>query len=285
MNLLNAMTHDPIATTATLPFNPTNVLLPEAVVDRVLCAYGLSPGSVRDINLYRKAMVHRSYCTRKNENFVEGNVQCPANCAIPLQEESNERLEFLGDAVLNLAVAKYLFERYPDENEGFLTKMRTKLVNGTMLGHLCGLLKLDTYLVVSKQIEENVGRRNVKLLEDCFEAFLGAIYLDHTDGFEAAYTWITTLIETHLDFSELIVSHNNAKDTLLKYCQHHHSFLPKFMELSVDLSSNGGKIYTVCVKDKNHTTIGMGKGASKKQAEQDASKAALAYYGEPVPMS
>lgn len=266
--------------TPTLPFNVNNVLLPEEKVRQILNAYGLEHLPIRDVNLYRKAMIHRSYCTRKNENFVEGNTQCPPECAIPLQEESNERLEFLGDAVLNLAIATYLFERYPDENEGFLTKMRTKLVNGNMLGHLCGLLGFDTYLVISKQIEENIGRKNVKLLEDCFEAFLGSIYLE--GGFEAAYTWITELVESHLDFSELIVSHNNAKDTLLKYCQHHFSFLPKFMELSVDNmpASASGKQYTVCVKDKNNTTIGFGKGPNKKQAEQEAAKAALAYYGE-----
>ena len=122
------------------PYNPQNILLDKQSLESILHIYDNPTDNNKhvyfDLNLYRNAMVHRSYCTRKNENLLNGNTSCPNNC-IPLQEESFERLEFLGDAVINLIIGKYLFERYPDENEGFLTKLRTKLVNGVMLANFC----------------------------------------------------------------------------------------------------------------------------------------------------
>lgn len=262
----------------TLPYNPLNVLLQERDVVKLLD----NGTEIHDINLYRKAMVHRSYCTRKNENFVNGNTQCPEGC-LPLQEESNERLEFLGDAVLNLIVAGYLYERYPDENEGFLTKLRTKLVNGRMLGHLCGTLGLQKFVIISKQIEDAGGRLNYKILEDTFEAFLGAIYIDHGEnGFNVARCWLVNFLESNIDFSDLVVNNNNHKDSLLKYFQHTYSTQPRFIELSVEGSHQGGKVYTICVKDKNDVVIGTGRGGTKKIAENEASRSALMYYGQSV---
>ena len=100
---------------------------------------------------------------------------------MPLQENSNERLEFLGDSILNLTVARYVFDRYPDDNEGFLTNMRTKLVNGKMLAFLGEKIGLQNHVVISKQIESNRGRSNKNVLEDAFEALIGAIFLDNED--------------------------------------------------------------------------------------------------------
>lgn len=264
----------------TLPYNPVNALVTVDQIAKILKQYGLD-GVVNDINIYRKAMVHRSYCTRKNENFVNGNVQCPDDC-LPLQEESNERLEFLGDAVINLIVARYLFERYPDENEGFLTKLRTKLVNGIMLAQLCRVVNIRQYIILSKQIEDNAGRTNFKILEDAFEAFIGALYMDHgANGMAAAEQWLISVLENHLDFSDLIHQQTNYKDALLKYCQHNFSSLPKFLEINVENLIHG-KQYTVCVRDKNDAVVGMGHGPNKKSAENDAARNALVYYGQAV---
>lgn len=269
----------PNVTAESDPFNPINVILNKNDVQELLRCYGLN-FDIRNLNIYRTALVHKSYCTRKNENFVEGNVTCPDNC-IPLQEESNERLEFLGDAVINLIVAKYLFHRYPDENEGFLTKLRTKLVNGTMLASFCETLNLPRYILISKQIEENNGRRNKKILEDCFEAFIGALFIDSgdSDNFKNCETWLINLIEENIDFSELIATNNNYKDTLLKYMQHNNNYVPKFCEISSD-NTNNGKIYVVCIKDKNDVVLSTGRGATKKMAENDAAKSALHYFGQ-----
>lgn len=263
----------------TLPYNNLNVILTEADVTTILTQYGVTQ-PVSDINLYRNALVHRSYCTRKNENFVEGNTHCPHGC-LPLQEESNERLEYLGDAVINLIVAKYLYERYPDENEGFLTKLRTKLVNGNMLAHLASLVKLQRLMLISKQIEENNGRNNKKILEDCFEAFLGAMFLDnHRDGngYKVVEIWLVNFLEENIDFSELIASNNNYKDMLLKHFQHNYNYLPRFLEVRTE-NTNNGKIYHVCIKDKNDVVVSTGSGCNKKQAENSCAQNALTQLG------
>lgn len=265
-----------------LPYNESNILINRDDVTQLLKKYNVTNTGDIDINIYRTAMVHRSYCTRKNENFVNGNTQCPPNC-FPLQEESNERLEFLGDAVINIIIGKYLFDRYPDENEGFLTKLRTKLVNGTMLAHLCELTGLQKFTMLSKQIETNNGRLNKKILEDIFEAFIGAMYLDYsnrsTNALSIAETWLISLIEDNLDFSELISTNTNHKDIFLKYYQHVHNYIPKFFEISMENVQNG-KVYTVCIKDRNKAIISTGQGPSKKHAENDAAMNALRYFGQ-----
>lgn len=222
-----------VMTPENTPFNLRNKLLAEPDAAKIICEYYPGTG-VGDVNLYRKAMTHRSYCTRKNENFVEGNILCPPGC-IPLQEESNERLEFLGDAVLNLVVGAYLFERFPDDNEGFLTRMRTKLVNGGMLARLCSLSGLSQWFIISRQIDDSGGRSNKKVMEDVFEAFLGALYLDH--GFQAAQAWIINFIEAHVDFTELIKQQENYKDLLAKYFQHAFHCSPNYVERHAEATS------------------------------------------------
>jgi ribonuclease-3 len=263
----------------TVPYNELNFVISEKEVVNILGFDEIV--AVHNINFYRRAFVHKSYCTRKNENYIEGNVNCPKD-VLPLQEESNERIEFLGDSILNLAVASYLFERYPDVNEGFLTTMRTKLVNGNMLAFLSTELNLGKYLIISQQIEQNNGRENKNILEDVFEAFIGAIYLDfeksHNAGFQYASRWIVNQIEEHVDFTELMKTSINYKDKLVKLCQHQHQFIPKFYEIDVK-EVRGTKEHTVCVKNNMAEILGVGKGINKKVAEIEASKKALSYYG------
>lgn len=262
-----------------LPYNEKNCLIDKKEILALLAIYD----DIHNENIYRRAFVHRSYCTRKNENFVEGNVNCPEMC-LPLQEESNERLEFLGDAVLHLVVAKYLFERFPAVNEGFLTTTRTKLVNGEMLASLSRKLGLNKYVLISNQIEANNGRENKNILEDTFEAFIGAIFLDYEEangtGFDHARDWIIYILENNVDFTELLTQNTSFKDRLVKYCQHNYQFIPQFREVdAVDRGNNSGqRMYTIFVRDNTGNVIGIGKGNSKKQAELEASKKALQYY-------
>ena len=247
-------------------------------------------------------MSHRSYCTRKNENFLQGNTLCPEGC-LPLQEESNECLEFLGDAVLGAVVGAYLKERYPDENEGFLTRMRTKLVNGNMLSEMCKMAGLDRFMILSRQIEDNNGRKSKNILEDCFEAFIGAIFEDgeRDEQFNRARDWLEAFIEEHIDFTELITQQSSYKDTLCKYFQHAFHCMPRFVDVeapplpppqnaaassheepsySVHPFSTESCAYTVCIKNKDNVVVGKGSGVTKKAAENVAAKRALAYFGQ-----
>ena len=261
------------------PYNEKNKILNEDNLMKLLIPYDTD--KFYDINFYRRAFIHKSYVTRKNENYETGNINCPNDCMF-LQELSNERLEYLGDSILNSSIASYVFERYPDENEGFLTVIRTKLVNGKMLANLAKKLGLSEHLVISKQIDENDGRNNKNVLEDAFEALIGAIYLDNEEmnenGFNVARNWIINFIETHIDFSELIHKNENYKDVLIKYCQHTHQFIPKFYEIDV-MERNGKKVHTVAVKNDSDDILGIGKDINRKTAELNASKHALDFYG------
>lgn len=269
-----------------LPYNNSNILIQKEDVQQILSILNESRDNFTvnldhiNVNIYRRAFVHRSYCTRKNENFLEGNVNCPPEC-IPLQEDSNERLEFLGDSVLHLVVAKYLFERYPTENEGFLTTTRTKLVNGEMLATLSSKLGFNKYVLISSQIENNNGRTNKNILEDTLEAFIGAIMLDFDErsnnGYDVASMWIIRLIEMNVDFTSIMMQNTSLKDKLVKYCQHNYQFIPKFSEIDVT-EHNGKRLHTIYVKNNTNMVIGIGKGHNKKSAELDASKKALEYY-------
>lgn len=259
-----------------LPYNSLNKLIQEQDILRLLGIFD----NINNINIYRRAFVHKSYCTRKNENFLNGNVNCPADC-LPLQEESNERLEFLGDAILNVVVGKYLFDRYPNVNEGFLTMTRTKLVNGEMLAYLSKELGLNEFVLISTQIESNNGRLNKNILEDTFEAFIGAIFVDweekNMSGFKHCNDWIVYVLEEYVDFTDLMTQQKSHKDKLVKFCQHNHQYIPKFYEIDIS-EVNGKKVHTVYVKNNQEIIIGIGKGHNKKNAETDAAKKALQYY-------
>jgi ribonuclease-3 len=256
-------------------YNPKNILIMESDINKILNLYGVTKSS-KNVGIYQQAMVHKSYITRKNDNFITGNVDCPDDC-LPLQECSNERVEFLGDAVLGLTTAEYLYDRYPDQDEGFLTKMRSKLVNWHMLGTLCEEIGLNKWVIISRQIEESTGRTNIRIMEDLLESFICAIYKDL--GFINAKTWIIGVMEEHVDFSQLIRQNKNYKDQLTKYLQHIASKPPRFFEGNVE-NINGRKQFTCIVKDGDERVMGIGTGESKKLAEQMSSQKALEYLGQ-----
>jgi len=269
------------------PYNNKNILININDVNNILKTYGIRMKCI-NIDIYRNALVHKSYSTRKNDNFISGNLNCPKNC-LPLQEECNERYEFLGDSVLSTTVANYLYMRYPEQNEGFLTKMRSKLVNGHMLSELSRKVGLKKWMIISKQIEDNDGRNNYKILEDIFEAFICAIFLDFNKktikgnklhgisglGFQIAERWIINVIENEVDLAELIKQNKNFKDKLIKYFQHNYMKLPIFYESNVEIINNK-KLFTIIVKNEGQV-LGTGSGDTKKQAEQVASQEALKY--------
>ena len=262
-----------------VPYNEINTVLQHEDLQQILNQFDTK--SYNDINYYRRAFIHKSYVTRKNENFLDGNTNCPPNC-LPLQENSNERLEFLGDSVLSLTVARYVFERYPDNNEGFLTNMRTKLVNGKMLAFLADKIGIHKNLVISKKIEKNRGRFNKNILEDAFEAFIGAIFLDHEDksgnGFQIAENWIISVIESLVDFSDLIHNVQNHKDVLIKYCMHTFSWRPTYQEVSV-IECENEKIHTVVCKNNKYFIIEISKNSSRNSSQNKKKKKGLSFYG------
>jgi len=275
------MNHSPEATEES-PHNPKNRLIDGPALRSILERYDHPHPDRVNLCTFRRAFTHRSYCTRKNENFVQGNQNVPEGCE-PLQEESLERLEFLGDAVLNLVVAEYLFERYPDENEGFLSRMRTNLVNGVMLAELCLIAGLEPYVLISKQIEDSGGRLNKSVLEDAFEAFLGAMFVDagrFDAGYIVAKRWLVAFLEANVDFRDLVTNNpGQHKEALTRVFACTYGQAPRYADVSVESLPDHTKRYTVCVKNHEDVVLGIGEGASRKAAENEASKKALVYLG------
>lgn len=261
-----------------MPYNNKNILIQETDMREIFDKNGLTDVKFNNIDLYRNAFVHKSYCTMKNADFTTGNIKKPDDC-LPLQEMSYERNELIGDALLSAVCSVYLAERFPEQNEGFLSKMRTKLVNGKMLGYLSQKVGFNKFVIISKQVEEANGRNNYKIMEDVFEAFIAALYLDQGDeGFHICQRWIIYIIENYLDFTELILQKTNYKDMLVAYMQQHLQDQPRFYEINI-VTRDHNKVFTYCVKDKNNTVIATAKGPTKKDAENNVALEALKYYG------
>ena len=145
------------------PYNPVNVKITLSEVQSILSKYGLPP-VVRKLELYQRAFVHRSYTKRPQyENAVQNItiVERPDDC-LPLSSKSNERLEFLGDGILECVTKLYLYKRFPKENEGFMTEKKIAIVKNEAIGRIALEMGLHKWLIISKHAEEKKIRTNLK---------------------------------------------------------------------------------------------------------------------------
>lgn len=218
---------------------------------------------------------------------------CPSNC-LDLFQESNERLEFLGDSIVGSIVVSYLYRRFPEANEGFMTKLKTRLVKTDALAEFASYLNLGKHMIISKHVDDKCGGRdNPRMLEDLFESFIGAIFLDFSDvetseskkmgllygpGYSICESFIINILEKLIDFEDLILNDENYKDILLRHFQHNFSITPKYIELTSEGPAHK-RHFTMGVSDQNGNIIGKGSEKSKKKAEQLASKMALIALG------
>jgi ribonuclease-3 len=203
---------------------------------------------------YLQALVHRSFL-EQNEDF----------------EISNERLEFLGDALLSLIVAEYLFNKFPYEEEGFLTKVRAKIVNRNTLGDVGKRINLDKFILVGKNLSKSLVTNSKSIVSDAVEALIGAIYLD--SGMNACTKFITKfLVEPIVDDGEYLVD-ENYKSQLLEYAQGRKLKVPTYRVVNEE-GPQHDRIFTVEVH-VGDISLGIGKGKNKKVAEQNAANSAL----------
>lgn len=206
-----------------------------------------------DINLYVTAFSHRS--TGKQQSY--------------------ERFEFLGDSVLSTAISQYLVTRYPTSDEGFLTRMRSKLVRGSTQCEIARTLGLYKVVVLSDEAERAGKRNDDSVLEDVFEALVGALFIDK--GFNAASAWIKTVYETNVDFSGVVQLEVTDKERLQRIAA------TKNDELSFDTTKVANGRFKVIVRKTVYSSdsgfiIGVGEGDSKKIASDAACKRALNHY-------
>jgi ribonuclease III len=209
----------------------------------------------RNLDILRMSLTHRSYIR-------------PNGChMLP----SNERIEFLGDSVLGLVVADYLYDKFPGTFEGGLTKQKSLLVNEATLFRTAASIELGNYLYISAEEERAGGRKRASINADAFEALIGAIYLD--GGQSAAKSFIHRFLLPHMDKVIADKDLQNYKGELLEHIQATGTGLPRYEVTSTD-GPDHEKIFTVAVYYHGQL-IGTGTGPSKKDAEQKAAAQAV----------
>ena len=238
------------------PFNPANREITLSEVQSILNKYGIS-AKVNNLALYQRAFVHRSYTKRPAMENKEANVTVvdrPHNC-LPLKTKSNERLEFIGDGVLELITKYYLYRRFPKADEGFMTEKKIALVKNEHIGKLAYEMRVNKWLIMSRNAEEKKTRTNLKKLGCLFEAFLGALFLDFNKisvedehgwfknvfvtgpGFQMAQIFVEKIFEEHVDWVQLIKTNDNFKNILQVKIQKEFQVTPDYIEMSRDLES------------------------------------------------
>ncbi len=185
------------------------------------------------------------------------------------RRESYERLELLGDAVLNLVVCDHLYHQYPEAPEGELAKLRARVVSEPYLARIAQRLELARYILLGKGEEKSGGRNRPALLADVVEAVLGAVYVD--SGFGVAHAVATRLLQDA--FEELEQPGEDHKSALQELLQERERRLPRYRISSVE-GPDHAKVFVASV-EVGGRPLGEGRGNSKKQAEQAAAQAAL----------
>lgn len=205
-------------------------------------------------SLFLQAFTHRSYLNEAKEKM-----------------ESNERLEFLGDSILSFVVSEFLFKTYPHFPEGTLTNLRSRLVNTKTLAQVAKELDFGALLRLSKGEEESKGRQNQSLLADCFEAFIGALYLD--SGIQKVSAFLAEVLLPSAEECVQKKSFKDAKSLLQEYVQGKKRGSPLYKVLSEEGPAHL-RIFTVGVYVQSKL-IAQGKGNSKQEAEKQAAELAL----------
>lgn len=260
--------------------NPNNRLLVKSDIQLILNKFGITQ-PINDLTLYQQAFVHKSYIS-----LPSSPVETLSKLStVPFQPKSYERLEYIGDAILNAVAGSYVFFRYPTQPEGFLTTLRTKLVRTNALSLLATELELGQFILLSRNLDMNYGaRQNAQILEDVFEALVGALYIDFGPedlGWNTCQKFVIGAFETYIDITKMILKEDNYKKLLLEYYQKTYHTEPKYQIISMQGPPNN-RIYTMGALSTGGEIIGIGVSKRKTEAEQMASKKALIYYRENV---
>lgn len=231
------------------PYNPLNITISENDIRSILKKYNIDV-PITNYTLYRRAFIHRSYTRRPDEENKLNNIEIadkPENC-LPLSTKSNERLEFLGDGILECVTKYYLYRRFPKENEGFMTEKKIVLVKNESIGRLAYEMGLHKWLVMSKHAECKQTRTNIKKLGCLFEAFIGALFLDTNKidikddnwysnmfvtgpGFQVVQKFVENVFESHVDWTSLVNNDENYKNLLQVMIQKEFKITPHYMEV------------------------------------------------------
>lgn len=205
-----------------------------------------------NLNLYETALIHKSVSKLDSQkNLV-----------------NNERLEYLGDAILGAVIAEFLYNRFPNQDEGFLTQMRSKLVNRSFLTELTFQIGLNNYV----KANTNNTAENSNIFGDAFEALIGALYLDK--GYTRTKEFITKkLLANYVNLTEVQRTNTNFKSQLIEWSQKNKKEIN--FETTEHLAGDSRNPSFITVITTDEQPIGQGEGSSKKESQQNASKKAL----------
>uniref|UniRef100_A0A6C0AXS8 RNase III domain-containing protein n=1 Tax=viral metagenome TaxID=1070528 RepID=A0A6C0AXS8_9ZZZZ len=253
------------------PYNSLNVEITLKEINSILHNYGVNY-TIDNINLYKRAFIHKSYTKRpilENEAADIKIAEKPYNC-LPLKTKSNERLEFVGDGVLECITKFYLYKRFPKADEGFMTEKKIALVKNEHIGKLAYEMKLHKWFILSKHAEEKNTRLNFKKLGCLFEAFLAALFLDVNKvsikdengwfenhfltgpGFQMAQIFIENIYEKHVDWIQLIKTDDNYKNRLQVIIQKEFKITPDYLELNHDIENGYEMGVYICLGQEIH---------------------------------
>ena len=253
------------------PYNPANTEITLNNVQSILKAYGVNY-EIDNIALYQRAFVHKSYTKRPALENALSDIKIadkPDNC-LALKTKSNERLEFVGDGVLELVTKYYLYRRFPKADEGFMTEKKIAIVKNEHIGKLAYEMKLHKWFILSKHAEEKNTRVNFKKLGCLFEAFLAALFLDVNKlsikdddkwfenvfatgpGFQMAQIFIENILEKHIDWTQLINTDDNYKNKLQVIIQKEFKVTPDYLELSHDMENGYEMGVYICLGQEIH---------------------------------
>ena len=275
--------------------NPRNIYLTRKVIQNILYKCGIYD-EVQNLAIYQRSLTHKSYVVNDKNSVLKYEFldKGDNNLIVPYQKESNERLEFLGDSIIGHIVCEYLYNRYPDKDEGFLTKLKTRLVDRKSLAIFSRYINISDYILISNHMENIHGRNTDKILEDVFESLICAMNEDL--GFGICKKFVLNILENTTNFANLLYNDINFKDRLLRFFQkngwappiyktsnvigppHKRSFTMEAWKIIYDSNSNNNMTNNkkVIIDEE---MVGIGTSSSKKEAEQIASKAALKEYG------
>lgn len=232
------------------PYNSLNKIISTNEIQNILKQYGIDV-TINNYTLYKRAFIHRSYVKRPHLENQENNIIIapqPSDC-LPLYSKSNERLEFIGDGVLECITKYYLYRRFPKENEGFMTEKKIALVKNESIGKMAYEMGLHKWVILSKHAETKQTRTNLKKLGCLFEAFIGAMFLDFNKisvndedgwfenifvtgpGFQMVQIFIENVFEKHVDWISLIQNDDNFKNILQVKIQKEFKVTPFYMEI------------------------------------------------------
>ena len=274
-----------------IPYNINNVLVTEQDILDILSNHSVKLDKINQIKHFYEAFTNKSYCKR---TIIPDKVleTCKLELNYPnlveLQDKCYERLEYLGDRVLKTAIGMYVYNRYPKQFEGFMTKLQSRLEDKKNFANWGRELGFGKFFIISKQLELNGGRQMNKIYEDVFEAFIGALFL--SNGFEVCMHFITNLLETTIDYSDKLYCDTNYKHNLMLYFHQNVWGNPNHRLLREEGKGNQKK-YIMGVEKPNleipsdinnlldkSRYIGFGVASKKIEGEQKASKMALIHY-------